>query len=555
MKKFLALLLALLMVLSVGIVAFADSDPEGTEDPPEGEEEIDDEGSITINNAEIGKTYAIYKIFDAHVLEDGGVSYSTDDTDIIAAIKADQAKTDKDADGNPVAAGSVCPFMITGELEGTAYVMHKPNFSESVGRGWIKNHLSLFEKVDEVEAESSIVVFDELELGYYLMMPSEGTIASVNTTTPDVVINDKNPRTPADPQKSTDTTNAQVGEDIPFTITFKATNFLIEGTIGSYSEIVKQYVITEKPVGLSGATITSVKYYAASDYDATTKKIKAGSTGTEIADYTQNSEDHTLTIPWAKNTAEDGEDPVWESLYPSPVYVEILFTMKMDASVLDISNERATNTYDLEYYVGDETEPHKVPNVPTVDVYTTSLSIHKTDGTGVLDGAYFDLYKIDDDGNYSYYTFNDDGEVEWVAGTKQEYEGGIGDHYLADNDFATKEFKGLEEGTYYLHEIMPPPGYKPLASDPVIVITYNENATQADEEGTPATIPFDVTVDGEKISENSYQYFSVEVVNTKGEAMPATGGAGTTLLIATGSILFVGMAILLVTKKRLYNEG
>ena len=54
MKKFLSILLALTLVLSLGITAFA----------------AEDTGSITITNATIGNSYSLYKIFDA--------TYSTD---------------------------------------------------------------------------------------------------------------------------------------------------------------------------------------------------------------------------------------------------------------------------------------------------------------------------------------------------------------------------------------------------------------------------------------------------------------------------------------------
>ena len=54
MKKFVSLLMALALVLSLGMTAFA----------------AENTGSITITNATIGNVYSLYKIFDA--------TYSTD---------------------------------------------------------------------------------------------------------------------------------------------------------------------------------------------------------------------------------------------------------------------------------------------------------------------------------------------------------------------------------------------------------------------------------------------------------------------------------------------
>ena len=50
MKKVSAILLAMVMTLSMGVTAFA----AGT-------------GSITVTNATIDETYAVYKIFDASI--------------------------------------------------------------------------------------------------------------------------------------------------------------------------------------------------------------------------------------------------------------------------------------------------------------------------------------------------------------------------------------------------------------------------------------------------------------------------------------------------------
>ena len=49
MKKFLSLLMVLMLVMSVGLTVFA----------------AEDNGSVTITNATVGQTYYLYKFFDA----------------------------------------------------------------------------------------------------------------------------------------------------------------------------------------------------------------------------------------------------------------------------------------------------------------------------------------------------------------------------------------------------------------------------------------------------------------------------------------------------------
>ena len=44
---------------------------------------------------------------------------------------------------------------------------------------------------------------------------------------------------------------------------------------------------------------------------------------------------------------------------------------------------------------------------------------------------------------------------------------------------------------------------------------------------------------------------ATNVVNNKGSELPSTGGMGTTIFYVVGSILVLGAAILLITKKRM----
>ena len=63
MKKFLSILMALTLVLSFSVTAFA----------------AEDTGSITITNATLGEDYHAYKIFDATFVEGSNtVSYTID---------------------------------------------------------------------------------------------------------------------------------------------------------------------------------------------------------------------------------------------------------------------------------------------------------------------------------------------------------------------------------------------------------------------------------------------------------------------------------------------
>ena len=47
----------------------------------------------------------------------------------------------------------------------------------------------------------------------------------------------------------------------------------------------------------------------------------------------------------------------------------------------------------------------------------------------------------------------------------------------------------------------------------------------------------------------------VKVLNQSGTELPSTGGMGTTIFYVLGSILVVGAAVLLVTRKRMSTKG
>ena len=47
----------------------------------------------------------------------------------------------------------------------------------------------------------------------------------------------------------------------------------------------------------------------------------------------------------------------------------------------------------------------------------------------------------------------------------------------------------------------------------------------------------------------------LEVINNKGTVLPSTGGIGTTIFYVVGGLLVVGAGVLLVTKKRVSDDG
>ena len=170
MKKFLSLMMALALVLSLGVTAFAA-----------------ETGSITITNATIDETYTVYKIFDASVkpAADGstgkGVAYSIekDNQFFEALFGADGTANNTYFIYNPNT-GSVTEKEGVNDTELVTYL------TELVQAG------SYTPAVAPITATSDEVKFESLPYGYYMIISTLGKKVTINSNAPDVKVIDKN---------------------------------------------------------------------------------------------------------------------------------------------------------------------------------------------------------------------------------------------------------------------------------------------------------------------------------------------------------------------------
>ena len=151
-----------------------------------------------------------------------------------------------------------------------------------------------------------------------------------------------------------------------------------------------------------------------------------------------------------------------------------------------------------------------------IKVYNAKISVNKIDGNKQpLAGAKFKLKNAE--GKY-YAGATTDGAANWTdAGVEVEAVSKDG-KYVA-------EFIGLGAGEYTLEESTVPAGYN-KADDQKITVKANDFTT-ANLEQAP------------------------EVTNNKGAELPSTGGIGTTMFYIVGSVLVVGAAVLLISKRRM----
>lgn len=122
---------------------------------------------------------------------------------------------------------------------------------------------------------------------------------------------------------------------------------------------------------------------------------------------------------------------------------------------------------------------------------------------------------------------------------------------LKGENMTTFTWSGLDDGDYKLVETTTPAGYNTIAD-----IEFTISAGHVDGD-----IPYLNTLSGNVTSGTATftavvndGSLSTDVVNNSGAQLPSTGGIGTTIFYVLGSVLVIGAAVLLVTKKRMSTK-
>lgn len=119
---------------------------------------------------------------------------------------------------------------------------------------------------------------------------------------------------------------------------------------------------------------------------------------------------------------------------------------------------------------------------------------------------------------------------------------------LKSADMTTFTWSGLDDGDYKLVETTTPAGYNTIAD-----IEFTITATHDVSSDNPTLISLS---GGDKFTGViSTGVVSANIENQSGAQLPSTGGIGTTIFYVLGSVLVIGAAVLLVTKKRMSTKG
>ncbi|MGM9939139.1 MAG: isopeptide-forming domain-containing fimbrial protein [Catenibacterium mitsuokai] len=316
-------------------------------------------------------------------------------------------------------------------------------------------------------------------------------------------INDSEGTTMTDWQDSADW---DIGDEVPFQL---------KGTVAADYNNYKVYKMTFHDHESTGLTFkqNSVKVYVDGNLVEDTTKYEVVTEGLE--------DDCTFEVKFADLKQ------IPEVTASSTITVE--YKSELNGNAI-IGSKGNPNTMHMEFSnnPNDEQggETGKTPEDKVI-VFTYKTVINKVDPDGkALEGANFTLKKRV-------------GENEWVEKAVVKNTAGT-----------TFTFEGLDDGVYRLEETVTPEGYNTMNPNP---LEFTISATHHVTDDNPQLLTLsgkaetgDVTfvdnlVDGS---------LTTNIVNKSGSSLPETGGMGTTVLYAAGTLMILAAAAFLVMKKK-----
>ena len=418
LQKIASLVLAIILVFSLGINAFA----AGT-------------GSISINNANSENVYEIYKLLDLESYDLGSGAYSYKVNPVWAAFfDTAEAKLYFSVDEQDYAT------WIATEDDDTVAAFAKKALAYAKGHGITPVKSS--EILGDAVLTGTTLKFSDLDLGYYLIDSTMGALCGLTTTNPHAAINAKNGEPSIDKQVKEDSTEnwggnntAEIGQEVEFRVTINV------------HQGAENYVLHDKmSAGLTFKEVTKIEHVipGVETHTATADKYTVTAPGISCA--------HGCTFEVAFTQA------FCDSLETNDKVI-IYYTATINENAV-IGTDPNTNKAILEF--GEDQDHTTSEDVTETRIYAFDLV--KTDSQNkLIDGAEFKIYDAATGGN----------EIKVVKIDDLTYRRALPSE--TGVSIAVKDGKvrviGFDNGTYYLEETKTPSGYNQLAERQKFIIS------------------------------------------------------------------------------------
>ena len=458
----------------------------------------DDNGSITITKAKAGHTFEAYQIFT------GTVSGKTlSNIEWGSGVTATGQKELGSAKDN------------AGQLKTEA---NAKEFAYKVAK-------YLGTSAGESTPEGKNYKIENLAPGYYLVKDKDGTVPDAEAYTKfilkvvgaaEVKVKSEVPTSQKKVKDTNDTTgdttgwqdsaDYDIGDQVPFQLT---------GTVAKdFSDYKGAYKLVFHDKESEGLTFNkdSVKVYVDG------KEIKTGYTvkTTELGD---------------KCTFEVVFDDLRkiDSVHNGSV-ITVEYTSELNTNAV-IGSEGNPNEMRMEFSNNPNVEQNGTTTHTPWDkviVFTYKTIIDKVNSKKEpLAGAAFKLEKVIKDGE-----------------NKLIHEFKVSD----DPNKTSFEFTGLDDGDYILTETETPEGYNTM--EPIKFRITADHEVESDNPTLTGLSGNKVTGEITFTASKDYSSLTAQVVNNKGSELPETGGMGTTVLYAAGTLMILAAAAFLVMKKK-----
>ena len=464
-------------------------------------------GSITLENAVVGDEYKVYKILTLEsYVKDKAYSYkrngdvwdnfvnSTQGTQFFESNENGYVKLKSTAD-NDTAARKIAIYAI-------GYVQ-KNNVKPTKTATATKSS----------KAETTKVVFDGLDLGYYVVESTSGTACAITTTDPDATIKDKHDNPSVNKiiehggvvKDNNKMNSVNLGETVYFETTINvkpgAKNYVLHDTMDSNLENFYVYEVHDNK-NRSLYTTGEEKTVSVKPDPVTNSEKPTDGCTFELS----------FTDLFYKTYREDIDKGIFNK-----IYVKYYAIVSNKAPINTAMKNTTYLTYGEKNLETDKSE---------TETYTYGIPVFKYTGTNTpLADAKFILSKVENATEADAIKFTPNGAV--YRYTVDQTNGG-GNTTLVSPTEGRFEINGLEAGVYYLKETAAPKGYNKIQKS--IKIEILENGS--------------IKVDNNAITGD------VRVQNNTGSILPSTGGMGTTLIYVVGSILVLASGMVLFNKRK-----